>query len=712
MSVKIQQTHDGWAHAASPFHAGEQEVQERVGVRDVMESFGRRVVRDFMPDQHRAFFAQLPFVAVGSVDSQGQPWASLLAGEPGFMVSPDKRQLQIDAKPVTGDPLTEALVPGTSLGLLGLDFADRRRNRLNLRVDSVANGIIALTVDQSFGNCPQYIQTRSLSFTRDPKQEGAAGAVTQIKRLDEEARTMITSADAFFVASSYEAGEDQRREGADVSHRGGRPGFVKVEQGPNDDVLTIPDYSGNSHYNTLGNFLLNPKAGLTFIDFENGDLLMLTGEVEIIWDGPEVEAFQGAERAWRFKVTRGVRARDALPLRWRFGEYSPNSLITGNWQEAEATLAAEAKRNAWRDYRVTRIEDESEVIRSFYLEPIDGDGLLGFEAGQYLTIRVTPEGQEKPVGRTYTLSSAPSDKFYRISVKREPGRSDEHPEGLVSNFLHDRITIGDKIEARAPRGDFTFDAAEKRPAVLLAGGVGITPMISMAQHAVHEGLRTRHLRPITLIHSAQTTTQRAFFEEASRLSEASGGLVRSFSLISRPAKDERPGRDFHGQGRITADVLREILPLDDYDFFLCGPSTFMQGLYDTLRGLGVRDARIAAEAFGPASLVRRPDEGTTIAEIPKGEEAENALVAFADSDFEQRWSPEAGTLLELAEAHGLSPDYGCRNGTCGTCATKLNAGSVAYRSIPSASVAENEVLICCAVPAKDDTGSERVELAL
>ena len=701
MSAAIKDAHDGWSHQASPFHAGEQAIQERLGLREAIESFGRRVVRDFMPEQHRDFFSHLPFVAVGSVDSEGRPWASLLTGRPGFIVSPDPQRLFVKAVPHPDDPLSEGLGEGRSLGMLGLDFATRRRNRVNVRVSSRKEEGLDLTVEQSFGNCPQYIQARSFSFVRDPEAPVAAQAA-RFERLDEEARAMIAAADTLFVASAYEADGDRRREGADVSHRGGRPGFVRVEQTPEGDRLTLPDFAGNGHFNTLGNFLLNPRAGLTFVDFESGDLLMLTGRVEIIWDGPEVEAFRGAERAWRFTVTQGLRLRKAVALRWDFGAFSPNALATGDWQEAEAALAVEAQRDTWRSYRVSRIEDESSVIRSFYLEPEDTADLPGFKAGQYLTIRVTPEAGAAPAVRTYTLSSAPSDRFYRISVKREDA-------GLVSKFLHDRISVGDRIEARAPRGGFTFDTAEKRPAVLLAGGVGITPMIAMLRQALSEGRRTRQPRSVTLIHSAQTTSQRAFFKKIKEISAASEGLIRSFSFIDRPGGKEIAGRDFHGKGFITAAALKEILPLDDYDFFLCGPPAFMQGLYDTLRSLGVSDGRILAEAFGPAALVRRPEKAL---ESATAEKAESALVAFTESGLEEQWTPESGSLLDFAEAQGLQLEFGCRNGACGMCATKITAGSVAYRHTPSAATREDEALICCAVPAKNDKGENRLELAL
>lgn len=671
----------------SPFHAGEQAIQTRTGVRDAMESFGRSVIRPFMPNQHRLFFNQLPFIVMGSVDDAGWPWASIVVGHPGFMASPDPKRLDIDAAPLADDPLTGAIKPGAPVGLLGIEIPTRRRNRMNARIIAVTDTAISVGVDQSFGNCPQYIQTRDIAFVRDPKAPVDRATSDRFTDFDAAARGFIAAADTFFVASYVQQQGRPEIEGVDVSHRGGRAGFVKVEG----NTLTIPDYSGNYHFNTLGNFLVNPKAGLIFPDFETGDVLMLTGTVELLWeDHPEVLAFHGAERAWRFTLDHGVRIYDALPIRAEFGEWSQSSLMVGDWAQAQATLDAETLRNTWRPLRITRIEDESSVIRSFYLEPADGAGLLKSEAGQFLTIRVTPDRAAQPLIRTYTVSSAPADPAYRISVKREPG-------GAVSNYLHDVLKPGDLIEARAPNGAFLLDAAEKRPAVLMAGGVGITPMIAMAQHVVNEGRRTRYFRSLTVLHSAQSTQQRAFGPTFRALEQQSGGEIRYYSFVDKPAPEEKPGIDFNGIGYITADALRQVLALDDYDFFLCGPAAFMQALYNTLRGLGVRDARIFAEAFGASSLTRTPDVGA--APPPEVEEADTAIVKFATSGFELRWSKGDATLLETAEAHGLTPNFSCRNGICGSCATRKLTGDVTYLTKPTADHADDEVLICCAVPA-------------
>jgi len=314
----------------SPFHAGEKAIQSRTGKQDVMEIIGRKMIRSHMSNQHRGFFGQLPFVVMGSVDAHGWPWASMVAGYPGFIESPDPKRLDINVMPVADDPLTVALSPGAPIGLLGIEMPTRRRNRMNARVIGISDSGVTLGVDQSFGNCPQYIQTRSIDFIRDMKAPIARVGPNRFTALDRVGQNFIATADTFFAASYVQTKDHPVIEGVDVSHRGGRAGFVKVDG----NTLTIPDFSGNNHYATLGNFFVNPKAGLVFPDFETGDVLMLTGRVELLWeDHPEIAVFQGAERGWRFTLDHGIRIYDALPFRARFGEWSSNSLMTGDWTQ-------------------------------------------------------------------------------------------------------------------------------------------------------------------------------------------------------------------------------------------------------------------------------------------------------------------------------------------------------------------------------------------
>lgn len=681
----------------SPWHAGERKLQESVGVAQEMEHFGRKVVRDYMPDQHRSFYSQLPYLIVGAVDEKGIPWATLIEGPPGFVNSPDPRLLQLDRLPAAGDPVKAALGMGAAVGLLGIDLKTRRRNRMNGTISTASSGGVGVSVVHAFGNCPQYIQLRSM----EPVSVGRSSATVApeyLHELDEAAKDMIRQADTFFLASYVDLEGDPSKRSVDVSHRGGNPGFVRIEG----NVLTIPDFAGNLHFNTLGNLLLNPKAGLVFIDFSSGDVLQVAGRTEIMLEGPQIAAFQGAERLWTLTVEHVVRRRAVLALRWAFESFSPNSLMTGSWEKAEGRLQADALRDQWRLLRVTRIVEESSTISSFYLEPDDGAGLPRFEAGQHLPVRFDLAEGQPPLVRTYSVSSAPSDNFFRISVKRD---------GLVSSHLHNRIRVGDLIEARAPQGRFTVQADAHRPLVLLAAGVGVTPLLSMLREVIYEGERIRRTRPTWFIQSARSLAELAFRDELFELATRAKDKIRALRLLSQPEQHAREGEDFELAGRVDVALLKALLPLDDYDFYLCGPGAFTQALYDGLRALRIGDDRIHAETFGPSTLVRLRDQLTpAVDQVPPANSPVKVL--FASSAKEARWEPGSGSLLELAESRGLNPDFSCRGGSCGTCRTKLLSGQVHYLNLPAEMPAQGEVLICCAVPAQSKEGDAPLVLDL
>ncbi len=324
---------DTWTHDSSPFHEGEIAVQEQAGVRDRAEMLARRVVRDYMPDQHREFYTGLPFLILGSVDDQGRPWASLLAGEEGFVQSPDPTRLSINANPLPGDPLAGTLKSGTQLGVLGLEPATRRRNRMTGTAtmrdpEGVGAGGFDIDVVQAFGNCPKFIQTREFTSSDRPPKGHSKETIVRSTSLDAHTQNVISKADTLFIASSYTDPENTLASGGDVSHRGGKPGFVRIED---QRTLSFPDFSGNKHFNTLGNLRLNPKAGLLFIDFDMKDLFYMTGTAKVIWEGDDLSAFDGAERLVRFELDECIRSYGSLPFNVTFGEYSPFLNKTGDW---------------------------------------------------------------------------------------------------------------------------------------------------------------------------------------------------------------------------------------------------------------------------------------------------------------------------------------------------------------------------------------------
>ncbi|MBV6633908.1 MAG: pyridoxamine 5'-phosphate oxidase family protein [Alphaproteobacteria bacterium] len=444
---------------ATPFHEGERAVQEQAGVRDI-ENWARKIVRDYFPDQHLEFHTNLPFLVAAARDVQRRPWVTLLTGPEGFVSAPDQRHLRIDGALPAGDALSDGLTDGADLGLLGIELATRRRNRANGRVQRQDDGALLFSLDQSFGNCPQYIRERAWhrvpNHQQGPVINGSALTALQVQ--------WVKQADTFFIASGYRGEGADARFGMDASHRGGDPGFVEILE---NGRLRFPDFAGNNHFNTIGNLLVDPRVGLLFVDFATGSLLQLTGTAEIVWDGPILDHYPGAQRLVDITIEEVIEMRDAVPLRWE--------------QEADSV----------RSLRVLDKVQESADVTSFYLGARDDGPLADFAPGQHLPIEVVDPDTGERHARTYSLSNAPGDGGYRISVKREP-------QGRVSRLLHDKIGVGTVLSARKPSGDFILDHGTS-PLLLVSAGVGITPMLSMLESLAISG----STRPATFLHAAR-----------------------------------------------------------------------------------------------------------------------------------------------------------------------------------------------------------------
>jgi predicted pyridoxine 5'-phosphate oxidase superfamily flavin-nucleotide-binding protein len=309
-----------------PFHQGEVQTQERAGVRGMTERVGG-FVRSTMPDQHRDLFEQLPYLVIGALDDAGRPFASMAVGVPGFIESPSPGTLVVHATLAEDDPVRGGLREGAPIGLLGIEFETRRRNRANGTLAHVEPGMFAVDVEQSTGNCPQYIQARSIeTAVRRPSETQREGP-----RLSARARAIVAGADTTFIAS---ASAEIRRDGVhgcDVSHRGGKPGFWRAQTVHGGTRLTMPDFAGNRFFMTLGNVAENPRVGVAFVDFATGDWLSLTGRAEVQWEGSELRAFEGAERLLHVDVEGGVILGGMIPFRWSAPEYARQLTRTGAW---------------------------------------------------------------------------------------------------------------------------------------------------------------------------------------------------------------------------------------------------------------------------------------------------------------------------------------------------------------------------------------------
>lgn len=296
---------------AATFHEGEVALQRLAGVAERMHRLGPQIMRASLPEQHRRFFPLLPFIVVGSVDERGQPTASLLAGPPGFVHSPEPESLRIDALPARGDPLDRNLQVGTSLGVLGIQLHTRRRNRVNGSVLTRDDAGFSLEVDQSFGNCPKYIHPREVVYVGiGERGEGKVAA-----GLSALQRALVEAADTFYVASAHPeapASVDPSH-GVDVSHRGGSPGFAHFTD---ESSFIIPDFRGNNLYNTLGNLQLNRLAGLLFVDPVQGDLLQIEASADLLEGSHPLSHPESTGRIVRFRVHQIRWFPRASPLRF------------------------------------------------------------------------------------------------------------------------------------------------------------------------------------------------------------------------------------------------------------------------------------------------------------------------------------------------------------------------------------------------------------
>ena len=307
----------------NPFHEGEIEVQERLGTRERVAAFGPRMIRPTLIDQHREFYAQLPFLVLGSLDDDDRPWASIVTGQPGFLSTPDDVTLDVAALPILGDPLAENLKVDADIGVVGLQLETRRRNRMSGRITALREDGFSIGVQQSFGNCPQYIQTRAVS-----QIDRSQPKVSKSDRFDSVTEQKLINADTLFIATGFRNDPEASNQGADASHRGGKPGFIRVERSQS---IVFPDFKGNNIYNTIGNLAVNPRAGILVPDFQTGDLVSMTGKVEMIWSGPMVDAFEGAQRLIRFNAEEVITISGGMAITSEFGEYAPQLERTGTW---------------------------------------------------------------------------------------------------------------------------------------------------------------------------------------------------------------------------------------------------------------------------------------------------------------------------------------------------------------------------------------------
>ncbi|MNG82991.1 Flavohemoprotein [compost metagenome] len=345
-------------------------------------------------------------------------------------------------------------------------------------------------------------------------------------------------------------------------------------------------------------------------------------------------------------------------------------------------------------FQVTRKVRESASITSFVLEPAVDQGRVAFRPGQFIVVRIPqPEGPQ--VLRAYSLSSDPGDPSQlRISVKHElpPAHSPDLPAGVGSSFLHQAVEVGEQLEIAGPSGTFVLDESSERPVLLFSGGVGLTPMVSM----LHRLASTT--RPVYFIHACENGAVHALRDEVLAVAARRAGIVVHF-CYRMPTDDDLKRAHHHSSGLVSRETLQVLLPLDDYDAYLCGPRPFMQANWRLLRGLGIDKARIRYEFFGPATILDE-DEAPAAPPVapPVPAPAGDLTVRFEPSGQSVAWDAACPSLLDCAEQAGFAPRFSCRAGLCNSCLTPLLSGSVEYSEAPLMPPEPGQVLLCCARP--------------
>lgn len=442
-------------------------------------------------------------------------------------------------------------------------------------------------------------------------------------------------------------------------------------------------------------FLASGRLGFYCRVLEEGEV-GAGDSIEKVQAGPEKVTVWDFARLYYFEThqletIQSLLRVPSLPPGWSraFGK-----LLAASGERGKARKSPVRAWQGFRPFIVRRKVAESTTISSFYLAPEDGAPLPPHTPGQFLTLKLSIPGLSRPMIRTYSLSDSPHSTEYRISIKRE-----SHPldRGIVSGstYLHDQVDSGNRLMVAAPRGDFFLDPDGQTPLVLLSGGIGMTPMISILNDIVDSGRKRR----VWFVHGTRNGLHHAMSEHLRRIA-AENDHISVHIRYSQPRPEDVQGRDYDGPGHVTVELLKQLLPDKDMDFYLCGPTHFMHSLIKGLWEWGVPDSSIRVELFGPETLTL---EGTRPVGRPTGEvrTEERYEIVFSQSGITAQWNPECENLLNFAEEQGVFPDFSCRAGICQTCGYPLLKGEVEYDFEPLAPPYPGQVLLCRTRPKSD-----------
>jgi ferredoxin-NADP reductase/predicted pyridoxine 5'-phosphate oxidase superfamily flavin-nucleotide-binding protein len=621
------------------FHEGELLVQQRANEAAIAQRNGG-MIADTIVNGALPFIGQQPLAVLGSLDADGKVWASLLVGEPGFLSARDEQAVELDVsqrRSSKDDPFWGNIETNNEVGMLVIELGTRKRLRINGQIRRLDNNRFELHVSQAYPNCPKYIQRRQLIQLAGETAPRPMG-VKRGTSLQKDQRELIATADTFFVASANPG------HGVDASHRGGQPGFVRVL---NKRRIRVPDYVGNSMFNTLGNFAVYPRAGLVFVDFEHSRVLQLTGSVEVLWDleDPGYET-GGTQRFWELEIERWLEIPLPRQLRWELLDYSPHNPKPHRTTSVKQTGLQLA---------VTKIIQKTDRIKSFRLKTVDGSRLPAFTPGAHLPISI-PLADGTSIKRHYSILSDPYERdHYDIAVLLQT----EGNGG--SRFMHEQVKKDDVIKAEAPQNHFPV-SDDAHHSILIAGGIGITPILSMirvlaAQQASFE-----------VHYAARSALQLAYREEVELLT---GGQVR-FYLSEGPTA-----------ARLNLDQLLSTSHIGTH-VYVCGPVRMIAAVRDLAPTRGWRSDQIHFESFGAHSSADDRDIKIRLAKSGRSLSV-----------------PRNRTILEVLIEADVHVPYDCKRGECGMCVTEVLEGKPDHRDLCLNTDERKHAMCLCVSRAKD-----------
>jgi len=611
-----------------PFHEGELSVQTKLGVSDIARSNGT-VISNRIPGAALNFISQQSMVILGSTDINSRIWTSAIFGATGFIEALDAETVRInfsDSSISITDPFWSNIQSNSQLGMIVIELGSRRRLRINGHIEKISENIYHINIDQAYPNCPQYIQRRHILRAKKDNLENNTPDICGCS-LNKNQNNIIKNADTFFVSSAHPDN------GNDVSHRGGKPGFVQVI---NNNQLRIPDYPGNSMFNTLGNFEINSSAGLVFIDFKNKKTLQLTGKAKILWhiENTDIET-AGTLRYWQFDIESWRESNISFNIEWEYLDASPH-----NPEISKQPVNQAAK----LQLTVDEIIQQSDKVKSFILK--SKNSLPDFEAGSHLEITL---GNDSSLIKHYSILSNPNHlDHYEIAVLEQP----ESNGG--SYVMHHQVKPGDILNCSAPRNEFpVYEKADH--SILIAGGIGLTPVLSMI-----EDLESKK-QSYEIHYTARSESDLIYVDRIKSIAGKKATFYTSADNNTRVNLDKllnKPKRSTH--------------------VYVCGPVRLINTVREISESHKWNETNIHFESFGHSSNNKNTSIEVTL------KRSNLKLTVPADK-----------SILDHLLDNNINVAYQCKRGECGLCVTTVLEGTPEHKDVNlNNEQRENSMCIC------------------